>query len=146
MSIRLFICLSVCFLSCLSACLPDCLPTRQEKLNLHLPCYYAVRAGCSLLHWAAINNRHDIAELLINQGAIINIPGGMLGETPLLWAIRKKYYRMMQLLIVKGADLRVKSVQGLDGLHMAVRAGDWNMLFMLLHFGAGEKWCNFFCF
>ena len=35
--------------------------------------------------------------------------------------------------------MSIKSLQGNDALHMAVRMKDHNLLFMLLHFGAG-KW------
>ena len=68
----------------------------SEKFTLN------IFIGCSLLHWAAINNRCIIATLLINNGAIIDKTGGALGETPLQWAINKKYYSMIQLLILKG--------------------------------------------
>ena len=34
--------------------------------------------GCSLLHWAAINNRVDIAKFLINKKASINLAGGTI--------------------------------------------------------------------
>ena len=45
---------------------------------------------CSLLHWAAINNRIEIANFLIEQGLSHALPGGILEETPLQWAIRKR--------------------------------------------------------
>ena len=32
--------------------------------------------GCTLLHWAALNNRCEIARILINQGADVNSTGG----------------------------------------------------------------------
>ena len=41
--------------------------------------------GCSLLHWAAINNRVEIANLLINNGCRVSCPGGVLAESPLHW-------------------------------------------------------------
>lgn len=47
------------------------------------------RGRCTLLHWAAINNRIRIANLLIDYGAE-SFPGGYLNETPLQWAIRKR--------------------------------------------------------
>ena len=31
--------------------------------------------GCTLLHWASINNRYDIAEYLIQRGAEVNKGG-----------------------------------------------------------------------
>lgn len=80
---------------------------------------------CTLLHWAAINNRIKIANLLVEYGAD-HAPGGLLNETPLQWALRKRYYKMMSLLIEKlHVDLRHKSNQGFDALHLACRAGNF---------------------
>ena len=42
------------------------------------------------------------------------------------------------LFLFLGANLAVKSVQGLDPLHTALRMRDWNLLFLLLHYGAGD--------
>ena len=55
--------------------------------------------GCSLLHWAAINNRLNIARLLLAWGSNPLQSGGVLNELPLQWAIRKKYMAMVKLLI-----------------------------------------------
>lgn len=79
--------------------------------------------GCSLLHWAAINNRITIASLLIEYGANSE-GGGVLNESPLQWALRRKYYTMAQLLVEQlHVDLRHKSSQGLDALHLSCRLG-----------------------
>jgi palmitoyltransferase ZDHHC13/17 len=91
---------------------------------------------CSLLHWAAINNRIAIANLLIDRGAEL-LPGGILYETPLQWALRKKYYAMMHLLVHRlRPELSHKSRDGLDALHLACRLEDINAVFLLLHWGA----------
>ena len=74
--------------------------TQIISITTHL--IFLFFTGCSLLHWAALNNRVRISQYLINHGAIINISGGILGESPLQWAIRRKYYCIVQLLIVKG--------------------------------------------
>jgi palmitoyltransferase len=94
------------------------------------------RDGCSLLHWAAINNRCVIAAFLMDGGASPSVSGGILGETPLQWALRRGFYSMVRLLASRGSNLSHKSAQGLDALHMAVQMGDINMIFLLLHFGA----------
>jgi hypothetical protein len=41
-----------------------------------------------------------------------------------------------------GADLRVKSTQGLDALHLALRSKDSHLLLLLLHYGAGMCLCR----
>jgi ankyrin repeat protein len=40
---------------------------------------------CSLLHWVAVNNHLQLAELLLHHGADPNVRGGLLKETPLHW-------------------------------------------------------------
>ena len=48
----------------------------------------------------------------------------MLQESPLQWAIRKRYYAMAELLVTKArADLAHKSAQGSDALHLACKLG-----------------------
>jgi palmitoyltransferase ZDHHC13/17 len=99
--------------------------------------------NCTLLHWAAINNRVAIAQFLVEHDADVNAVGGLLGETPIHWAIRKKYYAMINLLVQRGADLAHKSNQGLDAVHIALRTGSGNdlvnTLFLLLHSGANPN-------
>ena len=41
-----------------------------------------------LLHWAAINNRIEIAKYFISKGAVIDSIGGELQSSPLHWAAR----------------------------------------------------------
>ena len=93
-------------------------------------------SGCSLLHWASVNNRISIATALIDNSAEVNIAGGVRGESPLQWAIRQKYYGMIQMLLSRGADLSFRSAEGLDAIHLVTRLGNINMLFFLLHRGA----------
>lgn len=91
--------------------------------------------GCTLLHWAAINNRVAIAKVLIEYGANFD-GGGILYESPLQWALRKRYYAMAQVLVERlHADLRHKSRQGLDALHLVCRLGmesHFLLLFLLV--------------
>ena len=78
---------------------------------------------CSLLHWAAINNRVKIALFLLHHGANVNKCGGLLNESPIHWAIRKNLCEMVDVLIQNGADLSIKSGSGLDPLHLACHIG-----------------------
>jgi ankyrin repeat protein len=58
----------------------------------------------TLLHWAAINNRIEIAKYLINKGAKIDATGGALNSTPLHWAIRDGKLEMVILLLSYNAQ------------------------------------------
>ena len=80
--------------------------------------------NCSLLQWAAINNRVSIAKYLVHQGADVNHYGGVLGESAVQWALRRKYYRMMDYLIQQNANIHHKSLSGTDCIQIACRSGN----------------------
>lgn len=78
---------------------------------------------CSLLHWAAINNRLGVARLLIERGCNVNAVGGVLASTPLHWAARHGHANMVALLVANGADVSLRDVEGFTALHVAVQFG-----------------------
>jgi len=93
--------------------------------------------GCTLLHWAALNNRIAIATFLLERGALVDAVGGKLGETPMHWACRRKWYGMMELLYSRGADVNRRNVNGCDALMLACTTGpDLPTLYLLLHWSA----------
>lgn len=63
-----------------------------------------VSDNITLLHWAAINNRVDIAKYLINKGAKIDAIGGALNSTPLHWAVRDGKLEIVILLLSYNAQ------------------------------------------
>ncbi|WP_353286446.1 ankyrin repeat domain-containing protein [Wolbachia endosymbiont (group A) of Crataerina pallida] len=68
--------------------------------------------GLTLLHFASINNRLDIAGYLIKEGVDINAKDKD-GKTPLYYASRSVYHLdMVKYLISKGADIDVKDNSG----------------------------------
>jgi palmitoyltransferase len=66
----------------------------------------------TLLHWAAINNRIDIAKYLINKGAKIDAIGGALNSTPLHWAVRDGKLEMVILLLSYNAQPSLIDAEG----------------------------------
>ena len=87
---------------------------------------------CSLLHWAAINNRLKISLYLLSLNANINASGGTLMETPLHWAIRNdKSTFLVHLLICKGSNINQKNIYGHSALQVAVRSGNIHNCFLL---------------
>lgn len=93
--------------------------------------------NCSLLHWAAINNRKQIAEFLILQHANVNIVGGDAEEIPLQWAVRyARCLPMVHLLINEKSNLNHRSKTNHDALFLAVISGQIHAAFMLLNANA----------
>lgn len=87
---------------------------------------------CSLLHWAAINNRITIVKYLLSKGADINHVGGVLEEIPLQWAVRNNMYtQMVHLLITNGSFLNHRNIHGHDALSLAIHSGNVNTAYIL---------------
>ena len=63
-----------------------------------------VNSNITLLHWAAINNRIEIAKYLLNKHVQIDASGGELNSTPLHWAIRDGKLQMVVFLLSQQAQ------------------------------------------
>ncbi|ODV89396.1 hypothetical protein CANCADRAFT_14350, partial [Tortispora caseinolytica NRRL Y-17796] len=87
------------------------------------------------LHWAAINNRIDICQFLIDSGCEIDPPGGDLDGTPLHWAAQAGHVYTVYFLIENGADPLRKEKQGYNALHLAVHSSNVLTVTYLLHQG-----------
>ena len=95
----------------------------------------------SLLIGAISNSEDEIAELLVKNGADLEIKSH-LGCTPLAFAILKKSYTVFDSLIRNGANInsRVYTFNGDLGtplIHFAVKLIDVRFLKLLLQNGAG---------
>ncbi|CAF4452738.1 unnamed protein product, partial [Adineta steineri] len=64
-----------------------------------------VAGNITLLHWAALNNRVEIAKYLINKRAQVDAIGGALNSTPLHWAIRDGHTEMVIFLLSHQAQI-----------------------------------------
>lgn len=78
------------------------------------------KENVTLLHWAAINNRLELAKYYLSKGAVIDQLGGDLNSTPLHWAIRQGHLAMVIQLMRYGADPTLTDGEGYRGLHLAV--------------------------
>ncbi len=76
-----------------------------------------------LLHWAAINNRLDIAQYLISLGCNIDPIGGELESTPLNWAARSGHIQMVIFLMQNGANPTLYDLEGYSTIHLATMFG-----------------------
>jgi len=85
-----------------------------------------------LLHWAAINNRLEIAKYLLTLGVKVDVIGGELESTPLNWAARSGHVHMVILLMQSGADPRLFDIEGFSTIHLAVMFAHSNVAAYLL--------------
>jgi palmitoyltransferase len=93
--------------------------------------------GCSLLHWAAINNRLSIAKYLVGKGANVAVTGGNNKENPLQWCIRSSTCsEILCYFLTEESSIVDKSIYGCDALMIAVQSEQLNAAFILLNAGA----------
>ena len=91
---------------------------------------------CLHLTLGVVGERHkEVAELLINKGADVNVklPGGW---TPLLWAVINGLKEVAELLIASGADMNAKERDGMTPLHRAALEGHKEIVKLLIAEGA----------
>lgn len=76
-----------------------------------------------LLHWAAYNNRVEIADYLLSLGCYVDSIGGELETTPLNWAARAGHVEVIAFLIKNGADPNARDSDGYAAIHLATMFG-----------------------
>jgi ankyrin repeat protein len=76
-----------------------------------------------LLHWAAINNRIEIAKYLLGLNVAIDPVGGELESTPLNWAARSGHIQMVVFLLQNGANPATFDIEGFSTIHLSTMFG-----------------------
>jgi ankyrin repeat protein len=69
-------------------------------------------AGWTALHHAAYDGHKEVVELLIANGADVNVRSRERGSTPLHHAALLGHNQVIELLIAKGADVNAKDDNG----------------------------------
>ena len=90
---------------------------------------------CTVLYLAAMHDRYDVAELLLNNGAHTS-ECGRYGQTPLHIAAQRGSNRVVELLIRRGASIEARDNQGNTPLLLATAFGQLTSLNILLRAGA----------
>jgi hypothetical protein len=80
-------------------------------------------SGYTPLHYAAGNGHIEIARLLLQNGAEVNVKSNC-GSTPLHWAASDGHVEILHLLVENGADLEAQGTDGWRSLHYAVLNGN----------------------
>lgn len=89
----------------------------------------------SLLLFAIQSNQFDIAYILINSGADVNL-GGIYGMTPLMAASSRGNVKLISELISKGARLNTQDYSGWCALYQAISGRHYNAVKYILEKGA----------
>ena len=77
--------------------------------------------GETPLQLAARYSHNEIVELLIDNGADVNVKGGNLGGMPLHHAAFEGHKEIVELLLAKGADVNAKGWDGRTPVDYAIR-------------------------
>nr|XP_027239378.1 ankyrin repeat and SOCS box protein 8-like [Penaeus vannamei] len=91
--------------------------------------------GWTLLHHAVYKGAHEIAQLLIENGANVNA-SDRHDRTPLLLACYRGNHQIADLLLEAGAEVNVQDWAGQTPLHWAAYEGTVETVQLLLDFGA----------
>ena len=92
--------------------------------------------GNTLLIHLIKRGRHDLAKLLIDEGADVNLQDET-GSRPLHTAVRTGSPEMVSLLLETGSDVIMQDVTGLSALHVACIQGPVEIVRLLI--SAGSK-------
>lgn len=90
---------------------------------------------CSLLHWAALNNRLKIVEYLLSKGANVDTVGGDLQASPLHWAVRRTCTPIVVSLIRNGANIYYEDNEGLAPIHVCAQLGTTHLVLYFVALG-----------
>lgn len=93
------------------------------------------KQGKTPLHFAVENNHNEIAKILIEQGANLNLPD-FTGKQALHFAVLSSNVELVEFILQHGGDVNAQDVDGLTPVHYAATSGNVSVLVLLVRFGA----------
>lgn len=94
-----------------------------------------INEGWTALHYAIESNNYNTVEVLVSNGANLNLQTGH-GYTPLAWAAEIGDIKLSLLLIRSGADVNICTSEGSSPLMLASKNGFYEITKTLLSYGA----------
>ena len=91
--------------------------------------------GLSPLHWAVIKGNLEVTQLLIREGANIELKDSRCQSSPLLFACQNGRLKIVKYLIEMGADIQAASEDGTAAVHFAAQSGNIDVVDFLLQKG-----------
>jgi ankyrin repeat protein len=88
--------------------------------------------GMTALHWAAMRDAVDLAQMLLYAGASVKATTRINAYTPLLLAAKNGNRAVMDLLLKAGADANAHTSNGTTVLMFAAASGDTDAVMVLL--------------
>ena len=93
------------------------------------------------MHWAARNNRVEVAAILLKRGAELEAREGPAGLTPLMEAANLGNKQVIEALLAKGADVNAADRSNhRAALFWAMMNQKWDVMATLLAHGANVNW------
>ncbi|XP_077535270.1 uncharacterized protein LOC144147094 isoform X2 [Haemaphysalis longicornis] len=82
--------------------------------------YVQEEGGYAAIHFAVFAGHYHIVETLLTKSGVVDLPTKH-DETPLLIASRKGYWKIVELLLLAGADVNKGDQHGNTTLHMSLK-------------------------
>ena len=96
--------------------------------------------GFTPLHDLAYYNQSvssaDMAQALLDYGALVNAQTSSYGSTPLYYSCMNSNVALSRRLLVNGANPNLKDNDGYSAMHRACRKGPLELALLLVRFGA----------
>ena len=92
--------------------------------------------GLTALHWAALNDKRGITEILLYAGATVSPITRVGGYTPLHLASQNGHGEVVRKLLESGADANAFTGTGVSSLHFAAQADAAEAIRALIEHGA----------
>lgn len=96
----------------MKAALNGHLPVVERLLLLGADVNLADKGGYQALHLAASRNHLAIVALLVAKGAELNTQERSQGLTPLIWAAKEGHTKVVDFLLMAGANPQIRDYQG----------------------------------